>query len=145
VTPGDVPPGPLVVDTDVFSMWYRQRGRSQDFEDLTSGHALAMSFACVAEALAPTYVRKGIAVGTTQRIRNALARFVVIPFDDDIVERWAQMAGVLEGRLKGRGINDMWTAACALSHGFPVVTNNLSDFQTIQTEFPDLGLVHPHL
>jgi predicted nucleic acid-binding protein len=104
-----------------------------------------MSFACVAEALAPTYMRKGIAPGTTQRIRNAISRFVIIPYDADVVERWAQMAAILEGRLKGRGINDMWTAACALSYGLPVVTNNLSDFQTIQGEFPDLGLVHPDL
>jgi predicted nucleic acid-binding protein len=134
-----------MVDTDVFSMWYRQRGRWQDFARLTAGHALAISFACVGEALAPTYMRKGIGPGTTQRIRARLAQFVVIPYDDDIVDRWAQMAGLLEGRLKGRGINDMWTAACALSHGLPVVTNNLSDFQTIQSEFPSLQLVHPDL
>jgi predicted nucleic acid-binding protein len=126
-------------------MWYRQRGRAQDFANLTSGHALAMSFACVGEALAPTYLRKGLAPGTTQRIRNALGLFVVIPFDDDIVDRWAQMSARLEGRLKGRGINDMWTAACALSHGFPVVTNNLSDFQSIQADVPGLELVHPDL
>lgn len=94
----DVPPGPLIVDTDVFSMWYRQPARWQEFADLTNGHALAMSFACVAEALAPTYMRKGIAPGTTLRIRNALARFVVIPYDDDIVERWARMSALLEGR-----------------------------------------------
>jgi predicted nucleic acid-binding protein len=145
VNPADVPAGPLIVDTDVFSMWYRRSGRWQDFASLTDGHALAMSFACVGEALAPTYMRKGIAPGTTQRIRNALTRFVVIPYDDDVVDRWAQMSALLEGRLKGRGINDMWTAACALSHGLPVVTNNLSDFQTIQSEVAALQLVHPDL
>ena len=90
-------------------------------------------------------MRRGISPGTTQRIRNRLAQFVVIPYDDDIVDRWAQMSGLLEGRLEGCGINDMWTAACALSHGLPVVTNNLSDFQTIQSEFPALQLVHPDL
>jgi predicted nucleic acid-binding protein len=90
-------------------------------------------------------MKKGIAPGTTQRIRNALSRFVIIPYDEEIVERWAHMAGLLEGHLKGRGINDMWTAACALSHGLPVVTNDLSDFQTIQSEFPAVVLVHPDL
>src|SRR6266568_2580195 len=48
-----------LVDTDVFSMWYRQRGRWQEFRNLTEAHPLAMSFAGVAEALAPTYLRKG--------------------------------------------------------------------------------------
>jgi predicted nucleic acid-binding protein len=104
-----------------------------------------MSFACVAEALAPTYVRKGIAPGTTQRIRNALGRFVILPYDAVVVDHWARMAALLEGRLKGGGVNDMWTAACALSHGLPVVTNNLSDFQTIQSEVTNLVLVHPDL
>lgn len=141
----DVPPGPLIVDTDVFSMWYRRRGRFREFQDLATGHPLALSFACVGEALTPSYAAKGIAPGTAERIRAAVAQFVVVPYDDDIVDRWAQMAGGLEGRLKGRGINDMWTAACALSHGFPVVTNNLSDFQTIQQVAPALVLVHPDL
>jgi predicted nucleic acid-binding protein len=141
----DVPPGPVIVDTDVFSMWYRQRGHHKEFADLTVGHPLAMSFASVAEALAPTYMRKGVAPGTTQRIRDRLARFVVIPFDEEIVEHWARLSGRLEGRLKGRGINDMWTAACALSHGFPVATNNVSDFATIRSEFPQLQLIHPDL
>lgn len=141
----EVPEGPLLVDTDVFSMWYRRRGPWTEFRDLASGHPLAMSFACVGEALAPTYVRKGIAPGTTQKVRDALRRFVVIPYSDEIVERWARMSGLLEGRLKGRGINDMWTAACALVYEMPVVTNNLSDFRTIQSEVPELRLVHRDL
>ena len=104
-----------------------------------------MAFASVAEALAPTYIRKGISPGTTERVRSALARFVVIPYDEDVVERWARMSALLEGQLKRRGINDMWIAACALSYNFPVVTNNLSDFQTIQREFPALNIAHPDL
>jgi len=141
----EVPPGPLVVDTDVFSLWYRQSGRHEEFAALTAGHPLAMAFAAVAEALAPTYMRKGISPGTTRRIRGAMDRFVVIPYNDEVVDRWARMSALLEGRLKGRGINDMWIAACALSLALPVVTNNLSDFQLIQTEFADLQIVHPDL
>jgi predicted nucleic acid-binding protein len=78
-------------------------------------------------------------------VRDAIARFVIVPYGEEVAELWAQMAAVLEGQLKGRGINDMWTAACALSYGLPIVTNDLSDFQTIQTEFRDLVLVHPDL
>jgi predicted nucleic acid-binding protein len=141
----DVPAGPLIIDSDVFSMWYRRRDRAQEFADLVAGHELAMSFACVGEVLAPTYVRRGIAPGTTQRIRERLGLFVVIPYDDDVVERWARLHAVLQGRLHGGGTNDMWTAACALSLNLPLVTNNLGDFKTIQQEFGDLKLVHPDL
>src|SRR6266571_3725626 len=65
-------------------MWYRQRGRWQEFRNLTEAHPLAMSFAGVAEALAPTYPRKGIAPGTTQRIRDAIGRFVIIPYGEEV-------------------------------------------------------------
>jgi predicted nucleic acid-binding protein len=47
--------------------------------------------------------------------------------------------------VKEGGINDLWTAACCLVHNLPLVTNNLSDFQTIAGEFSDLELVHPDL
>ena len=141
----DVPSGPLIVDSDVFSMWYRGRGRGGEFRELVQGHLLAISFACVGEVLAPTFMRKGLAPGTTERIKQALGRFVVLPYDAVVVEHWAQMSALLEGRLKGRGINDMWTASCALAFDLPIVTNNLSDFQSIQKEFADLKLVHPDL
>jgi predicted nucleic acid-binding protein len=104
-----------------------------------------MSFACVGEALAPTFKSSGIAPGTTQKIRAAISTFLIIPYDHDVVERWARLSILLRGRLKGEGINDMWTAACALSHRLPVVTNNLTDFQTIQADFSTLTLVHPSL
>jgi predicted nucleic acid-binding protein len=51
------------------------------------------------------------------------------------------------GQLKGDGINDMWVAACAVAQSptpLPVVTGNLSDFQTIARHFP-LQLIHPDL
>jgi predicted nucleic acid-binding protein len=46
-------------------------------------------------------------------------------------------------RLKGEGINDLWIAACCLVHDLPIVTNNLSDFRTIQSVEPRLRVVHP--
>jgi predicted nucleic acid-binding protein len=126
-------------------MWYRGRGRGEEFRELVQGHLLAISFACVGEVLAPTFMRRGLAPGTSDRIKQALGRFVVLPYDAMVVGHWAKMSALLEGQLKGRGINDMWTAACALAYDLPIVTNNLSDFQTIQKEFPELKLVHPDL
>jgi predicted nucleic acid-binding protein len=140
----DVPTGPLLVDTDVFSYWYRRKGPHQAFRALADGHALAMSFACVGEALAPTYL-PGFSPGVQALIRAALRRFVVMPYDADVVERYAAMALPLRETMRGKGVNDLWTAACALSYGFPLVTNNLSDFQQVATAFPELVLVHPDL
>ena len=74
-----------------------------------------------------------------------IASCVVIPTDARIVDQWAELRARFLGRLKGDGINDLWTAACCLVHGLPLVTNDLSDFQTIAGEFTDLRLVHPDL
>jgi predicted nucleic acid-binding protein len=48
-------------------------------------------------------------------------------------------------QLKGEGINDLWIAACCLVHKLPLVTGNLSDFETIAGVAPALQLVHPDL
>lgn len=57
------------------------------------------------------------------------------------------MHAKLAGHLHKGGTNDPWTAACALSltPSLPIVTNNLSDFQTIAAAFGDLNVVHPSL
>jgi len=140
----DVPDGPLQVDTDVFSSWYRRTGRHEEFQHLADGHDLAMSFASVGEALAPTYTGK-VSPALEARIRTALSQFVVLPFDAGVVERYAEIAIPLRETMKGKGVNDLWTAACALSYGLPLLTNNLSDFQQVQKLFPSLVLVHPEL
>jgi|SRR5580704_7490938 predicted nucleic acid-binding protein len=140
----DVPTGPLLVDTDVFSYWYRQKGPYQAFRELAAGHELAMSFACMGEALAPVYL-PGFPPKTAALIRAALGRFVILPYDVEVVERYAAMAFALRETMKGKGVNDLWTAACALSYGFPLVTNNLSDFQQVAAAFPSLVIVHPDL
>ncbi|HVQ96229.1 MAG TPA: hypothetical protein VMU51_34745 [Mycobacteriales bacterium] len=43
--PHEVPAGPLLVDTDVFSFLRLGKGRHADFAALIDGHVLAMSFA----------------------------------------------------------------------------------------------------
>lgn len=82
-----------------------------------------------------------------QALRAHLRRFVVVPYDEGVADKWAQMHVKLSGHLKGGGANDLWTAACAtsLNPHLPIVTNNLSDFLTIAKSFPDVVVVHPDL
>lgn len=44
MNPDDVPAGPLVVDTDVFSWLAWRRERHEEFGALVEGHVLAVSF-----------------------------------------------------------------------------------------------------
>lgn len=144
--PADVPDGPLLVDTDVVTMLRLGRGRHHDFAPLIAGHVLAVSFATYGEVLAHGYLDK---LGTKRMdaIRRVLAHYVVLPYSGKVAEAWAPLHARLSGHLAGKGTNDLWTAACALSADpqLPVVTNNLSDFRTIAGEASALRIVHPDL
>jgi predicted nucleic acid-binding protein len=82
-----------------------------------------------------------------QQLQARLKSFVVIPYDEQVVNIWAQMHAKLSGHLHKGGTNDLWTAACALSLNpqLPIVTNNLNDFQTIAAEFNSLVVINPRL
>jgi predicted nucleic acid-binding protein len=144
--PEDVPVGPLLVDTDVFSFLRLGKGRHEEFAALVKGHILAVSFATVGEVLAGGHAAR-LGEQRMNQLRDALRRFVIIPYTATIAEAWAPLYAKLKGHLHGEGINDLWTAACGLTQTprIPIVTNNLSDFRTIAAQAPDLLLVHPDL
>jgi predicted nucleic acid-binding protein len=142
VQPAQVPPGPLAIDTDAFSFTHARAGRYAEFSALVAGHVLAMPFPVVGELKAGAIKARW---GTPRReaLSSAIAACVVIPFDARIVDQWAELRAKLVNRLKGEGINDLWVAACCLVHDLPLVTNNLSDYQTIASVAPSLRLIHP--
>ena len=49
MTPDEVPDGPLLLDTDVFSFLTWERGPWERFAPLVEGHAFVLSFATVGE------------------------------------------------------------------------------------------------
>jgi predicted nucleic acid-binding protein len=143
VKPTEVPDGPLLIDTDVFSYLFAEHERYTSFEPLLRDRLLCMSFASYAEALCLGYQR-GWGSARMTRLRTALRRYVVLPYDGAVAEQWAPMHVKIRGHLHNGGTNDLWTAACALAQPrpLPIVTNNLNDFQAIAKHFP-LRLVHP--
>jgi len=77
-------------------------------------------------------------------LRNALRQYVILPYDEVVAEQWAPMHVRLSGHLHDGGVNDLWTAACALAQPgpLPIVTNNLVDFRAVAKHFP-ITIVHP--
>lgn len=142
--PDDVPEGPLAIDTDAFSAVHWGRGRKEEFAALIAGHELAMPFPVVGE-LKVGAIRGGLGQKRLDALQHAIGACIVIPTDARVVDRWAAMRSKLINQLKGEGINDLWVAACCLVHDLPLVTNNLSDYQTIAALEPALQLVHPDL
>jgi predicted nucleic acid-binding protein len=145
VTPEDVPDGPILVDTDVFSWIAWRRERYSEFEALLAQHPLALSFATVGELLAGA-INGGWGVKRQSQLDKLIGRYAVIPANAVVTARWATIYARLSGQLKGGGVNDMWIAACALTQTppLPIATGNRSDFAKIATVEP-ITLVHPDL
>jgi predicted nucleic acid-binding protein len=141
----DIPAGPLVIDTDVFSWISFSRGPYEEFLALVEGHVWALSFATVGEILGLAASRK---MGDRRygELFEELDRNIVLPATNEVVQIYGRLHGRFTGRLHNRGHNDMWTAACALAQPAPtpIVTGNVGDFQTMAAEFP-LLIVHPDL
>jgi predicted nucleic acid-binding protein len=149
VKPSDVPPGPIVVDTDVFSLVAWRRGRFADFASLLEGHnPLVLSFATVAELRAGA-LNAGALWGPDRRnkLEALIRRYVIATATDAATWRFAEIYAKLRGQLQQGGVNDMWTAAVALAQPTvpPIATANLGDFSTMAKAFPGLTLVHPDL
>lgn len=142
----DIPPGPVLVDTDVISYWVTGHNNGESFKTLTGNREMAISFATWGELLANFYCLQWGAKRISQ-LQTQLKAFVVVPYSIQVVELWARMHSKLSGHLHKGGTNDLWTAACALSvtPNLPIVTNNLKDFQAISGHFPELRIIHPDL
>lgn len=141
--PEDVPDGPVLVDTDVFSWIAWRRERYLEFEKLLGGRVLALSFVSVGELRAGA-IRAKWSQRRRDQLEALIRRYVVIAATDAVSHRWATIQAQLKDQLKGGGVNDMWIAACALSQDppLPIATGNVSDFSKIAKFFP-LTVVHP--
>lgn len=146
MTPADVPPGPVVVDTDVVSWIAWQRGRHLEFEPFLVGRVVAMSFATAGELyMGAEHARWG--APRRAELDLIIRRYQVLVPNDTVTRKFGQVYAKFRDNLGRSGQNDVWTAACALAQipVPPIVTNNRTHFEAIAAEFPDLLVVHPDI
>lgn len=144
MSPEEVPPGVLLLDTNVVSWLRTGRGRYNEFAALIAGRPTVLAFPVVAELR-----RGGLAWAEEGRrsLEQFLARQTVLMPNDSTTSIWAELAYSLRGQELGpRGQNDIWIAACALAQPSPVhvVTGDRKDFGKIAA-VSSLQLVHPDL
>jgi len=116
----------VVVDTDVFSYSFKGDSRGRSFERSYCDSDPCVSFMTVAE-LYRWSIAHNWGVARHAALMQAIARCVVLRYDQETAQIWASIA-VARARI-GRG--DCWIAACAVRNELPLVTNNPSDCEHI--------------
>ncbi|MFI9559808.1 type II toxin-antitoxin system VapC family toxin [Nonomuraea endophytica] len=118
---------PVVLDTDVSSLIHK-RWLPPTLASKLVGTTPVITFVTLAELTKWMDIRDwGV------RSRNALAAWLqsipVLPGDEDVAVTWGRLAAAAVKRGRPRPMNDMWIAACCLTHGVPLVTLNVKDFE----------------
>lgn len=126
----------LLIDTDVFSYVYRDKGPAASYVKHLQNNALAISFITVGElygwASKHNWSSKSIVA-----MEAYLKNYIVIPFDYEVARKYGEIKTALERQGAPVGTNDIWIAACARRHGIPLVTHNRKDFIHV----PDLVII----
>lgn len=62
---------------------------------------------------------------------DAVADVAILPIDETVGVRWAELRALLAEAGRRTGVNDLWIAATALAYGIPVVTQD-ADFDAVE-------------
>jgi tRNA(fMet)-specific endonuclease VapC len=129
----------VVLDTDVFSYFFKQDTRARLYEADVRARRLCLCFQTIAEVKAWAISRNW---GKVRRnaLEKVLAHYLVLPYDAQMADAWARIT--VARRRSGRPIacGDGWIAAAALRHDIPLLTHNTAHY----AEIPGLVLLsHP--
>ncbi len=117
----------VVLDTDASSLIHKRRLPASLAAKLVGAVPL-ITFVTLAELTKWMEVRDW-----GMRSRGALAEWLVavpvLPGDEDVAVTWGKLAAAATKRGRPRPMNDMWIAACCLTHGLPLATLNVKDFE----------------
>jgi tRNA(fMet)-specific endonuclease VapC len=118
-----------LMDTDVASFMLKGHSLATRYRRHLQGHQLAVSFMTVAELYEwGFYARWGKA--RFAKLEALLGGLDIIPSSPDLGRRWGAVR--FERRKQPISVADAWIAACALLHGYELVTHNAADFHAIR-------------
>ncbi|WIM94154.1 type II toxin-antitoxin system VapC family toxin [Actinoplanes oblitus] len=130
----------VIVDTDAFSHLSFNTAATESLGSHLAAAVPVISFTTVAEVHFGA-AKAGWGQRRVDRLEEAIRRYVVAPFDQDLARLWgrlkhqAQQAGHPLGH--NSQTNDLWICATAIYHNAPLLTLNRRHFEN----FPGLVLL----
>ena len=120
----------LLLDTNIVSFQFRRDTRLSLFQEALAGQLQAIAFVTLAE-LYKWPIERNFSRERRAALDKLLRSYVVLPFDDALARRWAELS--IQLKRAGRGISDSdaWIAATALRHDLSLVTHNRAHFEGI--------------
>ena len=124
----------LLLDTDVFSFLFKDHPLAEAYRPHVRGRTLAISFMTVAGLYHGAY-RAGWGARRIERLESRIGAYVVVSSSNALSKRWGEVRFVR--RQQPISPEDAWIVAAALQQGYPLVTHNARDFQSI----PGLNII----
>ena len=142
MNPIDLPAGPILADTNVFSIVWRGKPTAKDWTPFYVGRLATVSFVTVGEVLKGA-IKSGWSQASLDDFERQLRTYEVIPGTIAVARAYARIKAALEPRGLSVEDNDVWIAASALSQPVPLpILTTDSDMDRIAKVVPELTIVH---
>ncbi|SQE00860.1 type II toxin-antitoxin system VapC family toxin [Parafrankia sp. Ea1.12] len=117
---------PVVLDTDVASLSHKRR-LSGPVATRLIGRRPLITFVTFGELTKWTDLRDW-GSRRRQELADWLSGIPVLPGDEAVAATWGKLSAAATRAGQPRPVNDMWIAACCLTHNLPLATLNLKDY-----------------
>lgn len=125
----------VVLDTDVFSFLLKRDTRRDLYAPHVLGKQICLAFQSVAE-LRFWAIKRAWSPARVQALNQAMRPCVVLPYDEAMAQKWAEIRAYREAIGEPIASGDCWIAAAAVRHRIPLISHNAKHFSSI----PDLML-----
>jgi predicted nucleic acid-binding protein len=116
----------VVLDTDVSSLIIKKRLPITLATKLVNTQPI-ITFVTRAELTKWAEIRNW-GPGNRTVLAQWMAGVPMLPGDEDVADTYGVLSAAGMRRGRPRPMNDMWIAACCLTHGLPLATLNVKDF-----------------
>lgn len=129
-----------VLDTDTASLTHLRRLSSKLAAKLLHADPV-ITFVTLGELTAWPRMRSW-GMHNRRELTRWLSTVPILPGDEDVATTWGKLSAAARRRGRPRPHNDMWIAACCLTHDLPLATLNVKDFEDF-AEHHGLRLITP--